>query len=166
MRIENAGGESRLGTAGESTAGRMRTQLPTPPSHPAIERSNAGGLTPLTDEQREIVELARRFARDELAPHAAEWDREAGVQPDEVGERERTHRVVHAEPHHRVDRFHRADSFHEAVHRLVDHRHEDPVRHEAGEIIHLDRRLSHGAAPLHGATRRLVRRREPANDLD
>ena len=77
MHIENAGGESRLGTAGESTAGRMRTQLPTPPSQPAIERSNAGGLTPLTDEQREIVELARRFARDELAPHAAEWDREA-----------------------------------------------------------------------------------------
>jgi alkylation response protein AidB-like acyl-CoA dehydrogenase len=34
-------------------------------------------LTPLTDEQREIVELARRFAHDELAPHAAEWDREA-----------------------------------------------------------------------------------------
>src|SRR6476660_9805539 len=34
-------------------------------------------LTPLTDEQREIVELARVFARDELAPRAAEWDREA-----------------------------------------------------------------------------------------
>src|SRR6478672_12074045 len=34
-------------------------------------------LTPLTDEQREIVELARVFARDELAPNAAAWDREA-----------------------------------------------------------------------------------------
>ena len=33
--------------------------------------------TPLTDEQREIVELARTFAREELAPHAAAWDREA-----------------------------------------------------------------------------------------
>ncbi len=34
-------------------------------------------LTPLTDEQREIVELARTFAREEIAPHAAAWDREA-----------------------------------------------------------------------------------------
>jgi alkylation response protein AidB-like acyl-CoA dehydrogenase len=30
----------------------------------------------LTDEQREIRELARRFADDEVAPHAAAWDRE------------------------------------------------------------------------------------------
>src|SRR3954468_21594417 len=30
----------------------------------------------LSDEQREIRELARRFADDEIAPHAAEWDRE------------------------------------------------------------------------------------------
>ena len=32
-------------------------------------------LTALTDEQREIVELARSFARDELAPGAAARDR-------------------------------------------------------------------------------------------
>ena len=30
----------------------------------------------LTDEQREIRALARRFADEEIAPHAAEWDRE------------------------------------------------------------------------------------------
>ena len=30
----------------------------------------------LTDEQRAIQEMATRFASDELAPHAAEWDRE------------------------------------------------------------------------------------------
>jgi alkylation response protein AidB-like acyl-CoA dehydrogenase len=30
----------------------------------------------LTDEQREIRALARRFAQDEIAPHAATWDRE------------------------------------------------------------------------------------------
>jgi len=77
MRIENAGGEVRVAGNGEGAAGRMRTGLPTPPSQPAIERGDSGELTPLTDEQREIVELARRFARDELAPHAAEWDREA-----------------------------------------------------------------------------------------
>src|SRR3954453_13771856 len=30
----------------------------------------------LTDEQREIRELTRRFADEVVAPHAAEWDRE------------------------------------------------------------------------------------------
>jgi alkylation response protein AidB-like acyl-CoA dehydrogenase len=30
----------------------------------------------LTDEQREIRDLARRFADEEIAPHAAAWDRE------------------------------------------------------------------------------------------
>jgi alkylation response protein AidB-like acyl-CoA dehydrogenase len=30
----------------------------------------------LTDEQREIRALARRFAQEEIAPHAATWDRE------------------------------------------------------------------------------------------
>ena len=34
-------------------------------------------LTPLTEVQREIVDLARRFAAEEIAPHAARWDREA-----------------------------------------------------------------------------------------
>src|SRR4051794_27584979 len=30
----------------------------------------------LTDEQREIRELTRRFADEVVAPHAAQWDRE------------------------------------------------------------------------------------------
>ncbi|MEO6528752.1 MAG: acyl-CoA dehydrogenase family protein [Gemmatimonadaceae bacterium] len=34
-------------------------------------------LTPLSPEQREIMHLARRFAAEEIAPHAARWDREA-----------------------------------------------------------------------------------------
>jgi alkylation response protein AidB-like acyl-CoA dehydrogenase len=33
-------------------------------------------LHELTDDQREIRDLARRFADDEVAPHAAAWDRE------------------------------------------------------------------------------------------
>jgi alkylation response protein AidB-like acyl-CoA dehydrogenase len=33
-------------------------------------------LHELTDEQREIRDLARRFADEEVAPHAAAWDRE------------------------------------------------------------------------------------------
>jgi alkylation response protein AidB-like acyl-CoA dehydrogenase len=34
-------------------------------------------LNPLTEQQRQIVDLARQFAADEVAPHAARWDREA-----------------------------------------------------------------------------------------
>jgi alkylation response protein AidB-like acyl-CoA dehydrogenase len=34
-------------------------------------------LTPLTETQREIQKLARGFAADEIAPHAAQWDRSA-----------------------------------------------------------------------------------------
>jgi alkylation response protein AidB-like acyl-CoA dehydrogenase len=33
-------------------------------------------LHELTDEQREIRDLARRFADEEIAPHAGAWDRE------------------------------------------------------------------------------------------
>ena len=34
-------------------------------------------LTPLTETQQEIQALARNFARTEIAPHAAAWDRDA-----------------------------------------------------------------------------------------
>jgi alkylation response protein AidB-like acyl-CoA dehydrogenase len=34
-------------------------------------------LTPLTEEQQEIQRLARGFAADEIAPNAAQWDRDA-----------------------------------------------------------------------------------------
>jgi alkylation response protein AidB-like acyl-CoA dehydrogenase len=34
-------------------------------------------LIPLTEEQREIQRLARRFATEEIAPHSARWDRDA-----------------------------------------------------------------------------------------
>ena len=43
-------------------------------------------LTLLTDIQQEIQNLARRFAADEIAPHAARWDREACF-PVAVGHR-------------------------------------------------------------------------------
>src|SRR5690242_4828779 len=38
-------------------------------------------LLPLTEEQREIQRVAREFARAELAPHVAEWDRESRFDP-------------------------------------------------------------------------------------
>jgi len=42
-------------------------------------------LLPLTEEQREIQRVAREFARSELAPHVAEWDREAKFDRSIVG---------------------------------------------------------------------------------
>src|SRR5215212_2941499 len=36
-------------------------------------------LIGLTDDQREIQRAARDFAREEIAPHAARWDREASL---------------------------------------------------------------------------------------
>ena len=38
-------------------------------------------LTPLTEEQREIQRVARDFARNEIAPHSAQWDRDAYFEP-------------------------------------------------------------------------------------
>src|SRR5436190_15308157 len=44
-----------------------------------------------------------------LLQHAQ--DGETNVEADEVGERERTHRMIHAELHHAVDRLTRGDAF-------------------------------------------------------
>jgi alkylation response protein AidB-like acyl-CoA dehydrogenase len=41
-------------------------------------------LTPLTDEQRAIVETARAFAQEQLAPHAADRDERAHFEPSLV----------------------------------------------------------------------------------
>jgi alkylation response protein AidB-like acyl-CoA dehydrogenase len=38
-------------------------------------------LHPLTEEQREIQKLAREFAHAEIAPHAADWDRDSYFEP-------------------------------------------------------------------------------------
>src|SRR5205809_3640521 len=38
-------------------------------------------LTPLTEEQRAIQSTAREFAKRELAPHVAAWDRDAYFEP-------------------------------------------------------------------------------------
>lgn len=41
-------------------------------------------LTPLTEEQREIQKVARDFAESEIAPFAAQWDRDAHFEPSLV----------------------------------------------------------------------------------
>jgi alkylation response protein AidB-like acyl-CoA dehydrogenase len=38
-------------------------------------------LIPLTEEQREIQQLAREFAQQEIAPHSEQWDRDATFDP-------------------------------------------------------------------------------------
>src|SRR5215467_11744814 len=38
-------------------------------------------LTPLSAEQREIQAVAREFAQREIAPHSAQWDRDAYFEP-------------------------------------------------------------------------------------
>src|SRR3984885_13695207 len=43
-------------------------------------------LTPLTEEQREIQRVAREFARREIAPYSAAWDRDAYFEPALVGQ--------------------------------------------------------------------------------
>jgi hypothetical protein len=42
-------------------------------------------LVPLTEQQKEIQQLAREFARSEIAPHADKWDREAEMDPAIIG---------------------------------------------------------------------------------
>ena len=41
-------------------------------------------LIPLTEEQRAIQQTARDFAKQELAPHSARWDRDASFDRDVV----------------------------------------------------------------------------------
>jgi len=38
-------------------------------------------LTPLSDMQREVQQVARDFAQHEIAPHSAQWDRDAYFEP-------------------------------------------------------------------------------------
>ena len=69
-------------------------------------------------------------------------DGHARVQADQVGEGQRPHGVREAEPRDRVDRLGLGDALHQRVGGLVDERHEDAVRDEAGEVARLGRRLA------------------------
>src|SRR5207249_10011650 len=48
--------------------------------------STAIELPGLSETQRQIVELAREFARTKIEPFAAEWDRRAHFAPDVIDE--------------------------------------------------------------------------------
>ncbi len=88
------------------------------------------------------------------------------VESDEVGERERSHRMVHAELHYAVDRLGRGHAFVQREDRLVDHRHQHTVRDEAGIVVHLDRRLPHRLRELLDALIRVIARGDAPNHFD
>src|SRR5205823_7281707 len=54
-------------------------------------------------------------------------DREARIEPDEIGQFERPHRMVGAKLHRRIDRRDRSDALIKRVDRLVDHRQQNAV---------------------------------------
>ena len=59
--------------------------------------------------------------------------RQAGIEADEIGQLQRPHRMIGAQPHGGVDRVDIADAFIERIDRLVDHRQQDAVDDEGGK---------------------------------
>ncbi len=90
-------------------------------------------------------------------------DREAGIEADEVCQRQRAHRMVGAEAHGRVDRFHRADAFVQRVDGFVDHRHEDAVDDESRIILGIGRGLVETAGKGDGGFVRVLAGGEAAD---
>src|SRR5688572_13524241 len=66
----------RSTTASTSAFGGWRNNAP----------NSGGAAMRLTEEQRLLRDTAREFARRELAPHAAEWDREARFPKEALAE--------------------------------------------------------------------------------
>src|SRR6267143_23298 len=93
-------------------------------------------------------------------------DREADVEADQIGECERTERVIHAEFHHLIDTFGGRDSILHAEDRLIDHRHQHAIRHESRRVVHFDRSLSQLLYDLHGSIYGVVRRLQSTYYLD
>ena len=93
-------------------------------------------------------------------------DRDAGVEPDQVGERQRPDRMREAEPCDRVDRLRLGDAVVQRVGGLVDERHQDPVRDEAREVVRFGRHLAEVARELDDRRRRLVGGRRRPDHLD
>ena len=88
---------------------------------------------------------------------------ETGIEANEIGELQRAHRVIGAEPHRGVDRFDVSDTFVQRVDRLVDHRQQDAIDDERREILGIGRRSSPCA--LHGRRARGTGRScRPARD--
>lgn len=62
-------------------------------------------------------------------------DGEAGIQPDEVGQRQRSHGLVGAQLHARVDVRRGAHPLQQAIERLINHGHQHPVHDESWIVL-------------------------------
>src|SRR5438067_9174864 len=93
-------------------------------------------------------------------------DRDARVEPDQIGQSERPHRVREPQLRDRVDRFRLGDAFQHGVCRLVNERHQDPVGDEPREGAGFGRLLAELTRELDDRRRRFVGRLRRANHLD
>src|SRR5580704_16020029 len=93
-------------------------------------------------------------------------DREAGVEPNQVRQLERAHRLIGAELHRRVDIRHAADAFVHRVNRFVDHRQQHAIDDEPGKILRGHRSLAELLREHAGLLKGRFRGREPANYFD
>src|SRR4051794_24029790 len=101
----------------------------------------------------------------ELGPHHVA-DRTERVEADEVGERERAHRMGGAGLHRRVDLVDGADALLVGADRVEHVGHEQTVDDEAGLVLGRDRQLALGAREAEAGFERLVGRGDAPDDLD
>ena len=123
--------------------------------------------------------LAQKSGGDEIRQHLRrlellvpeslvenDHDPETDVEADEVGELERTHRVVEADLRSSVDVLGRADALGEGPHRLGQERHQHPVDEKARPVGRHDDLLAEvGRQGPHGVCRR-IRGRRSAHELN
>src|ERR671935_539424 len=92
-------------------------------------------------------------------------DVKMGVEADEIGQLERTHRVMQAELCALVDVFFATQPFHQRANRLVDERHEHPVDDESRVIERGDRRLAQRSGDFERQCERRLRGVAALGDL-
>src|SRR5438093_1508322 len=85
-------------------------------------------------------------------------DGETDIETDQVGERQRTQRMVHAELHDLIDRLRRRHPLVYTEDRFIDHRHEDAIRHESGRVVDHDGGLAQLLCDFDGLRDHLVPR--------
>jgi len=92
--------------------------------------------------------------------------RQAGVETDEIGELQGTHRMIGAQAHRRIDRLDGADAFVKRVDRFVDHRQQDTVDDKGRKIFGDGDSLAKPAAKFLRRLKSFVLGGDAANKLD
>ena len=93
-------------------------------------------------------------------------DRQDDVQPHEVRQFQRAHRMVGAQLQRLVDRGDVPDALVQGVDRLIDHRHQDAVDDEGGEVLGIGRGLAQRLGEGDGRFIGGGRGGDAAHDLD